>query len=120
MDAYTDLNNYSAVVKLTYGENSFLFTGDAETVSEEQITLDIEADVLKVGHHGSDSSTSIDFLRRVNPKYAVISVGEGNKYDHPSSSVISKLEQAGVEIYRTDLLGTVIFRSDGQNISILD
>ena len=76
--------------------------------------------MLKVGHHGSDSSTSTDFLRRVNPKYAVISVGEGNKYDHPSPSVIDKLEQAGVEIYRTDLSGTIIFRSDGQNLSIVD
>lgn len=119
-DTYSDLNNYSAVVRLSYGENAFLFTGDAETDSEEQITLDIEADVLKVGHHGSDSSTSTDFLKRVNPKYAVISVGEGNKYDHPSPSVINKLEQAGVEIYRTDLLGTIIFRSDGQSLSIVD
>jgi len=119
-DNYSDLNNYSAVVKLKYGENSFLFTGDAEVDSEEQIALDIEADVLKVGHHGSDSSTSTDFLRRVNPKYAVIIVGEGNKYNHPSPSVISKLEEAGVEIYRTDLLGTIVFCSDGQNITILD
>ena len=119
-DTYSDLNNYSAVVKLSYGENSFLFTGDAEVDSEELISLDVEADVLKVGHHGSDSSTSTDFLRRVNPKYAVISVGEGNKYDHPSPSVIDKLEQAGVEIYRTDLSGTIIFRSDGQNLSIVD
>ena len=119
-DTYSDLNNYSAVLKLSYGENSFLFTGDAEVNSEEQISLDVEADVLKVGHHGSDSSTSTDFLRRVNPKYAVISVGEGNKFDHPSPSVIAKLEQAGVETFRTDLLGTIVFRSDGQNITILD
>ncbi|MGB4589405.1 MAG: ComEC/Rec2 family competence protein [Clostridiaceae bacterium] len=117
-DTYSDLNNYSAVIRLTYGENSFLFTGDAEVDSEEQISQNLEADVLKVGHHGSDSSTSRDFLNRVNPKYAVISVGEGNKYDHPSPSVISKLEEAGVEIYRTDLLGTIVFQSDGHNISI--
>lgn len=119
-DTYTDLNNYSAVIKLSYGENTFLFTGDAEADSEKQISQDIKADVLKVGHHGSDSSTSIDFLARVNPKYAVISVGEGNKYDHPSPSTLSKLEKAGIKIYRTDLSGTIIFRSDGKNLSILD
>lgn len=119
-DNYTDLNNYSAIVKLSYGEHSFLFTGDAETLSEKQISQNIEADVLKVGHHGSDSSTSSEFLARVNPKFAVISVGEGNKYDHPSPSIISKLEKAGIEIYRTDKLGTIVFRSDGQNLSILE
>lgn len=119
-DTFSDLNNFSAVVKLSYGENSFLFTGDAEADSEELITSDVEADVLKVGHHGSDSSTSTDFLARVNPTYAVISVGEGNKYDHPSPSIISRLEKAGIEIYRTDLLGTIIFQSDGQNLSILE
>lgn len=115
---YDDLNNYSAVIKITYGNNSFLLTGDAEILSENEITADIKSDVLKVGHHGSDSSTGDKFLNLVNPKYAVISVGKENKYNHPTQVVLDRLNKSNIEIYRTDELGTIVFTSDGNTISI--
>lgn len=117
-DSYDDLNNYSAVIKYTCGDVSFLFTGDAETLSEQEITADVSADVLKVGHHGSDTSTSEEFLRRVSPEYAVISVGAGNSYGHPSEKVVSRLEAAGAEVYRTDVNGTVVITTDGKSIEV--
>ena len=116
-EEYSNLNNYSIVLKITYGDTSFLYTGDAED-SLDEITGDIEADVLKVGHHGSDTSTTSDFLARVNPSYAVISVGEGNSYGHPALSTIELLEGYTSNIYRTDLNGTVVISSDGVNISV--
>lgn len=115
---YESLNNYSAVVKITYGNNSFLFTGDAEKLSEKEITTNLKADVLKVGHHGSDTSTSQEFLKSVSPKYAVISVGKDNKYGHPNESTLTTLQTAGVQTFRTDELGTIIITSDGNTISI--
>ena len=117
-DKYSSLNNYSIVLKITYGNTSFLYTGDAEELSEKEITGDVKADVLKVGHHGSDSSSSDEFLKRVNPKYAIISVGKDNSYDHPSSSTIHKLEKYTNYIYRTDLNGTITVTSDGENIDV--
>lgn len=102
---YEDLNNYSVVMKVTYGNNSFLFTGDAEDVSENEMLskgYDLKADLLKVGHHGSHSSTTPQFLKAVSPKYAVISVGTGNKYGHPTQETLSKLNNAGIQVYRTD------------------
>ncbi len=117
-DSYANLNNYSIVLKITYGNISFLYTGDAEEESLEEITGDLTADVLKVGHHGSDTSTTDDFLGQVRPKYAVISVGDKNSYSHPSKSTISKLEKYTDNIYRTDLNGTVIIRSDGINVDV--
>ncbi len=117
-DAYDDLNNYSAVVKITYDNNSFLFMGDAEMLSENEITGDVSADVLKVGHHGSSSSTGQAFLNDVNPEYAVISVGTDNDYGHPTNETLDKLTAAGATIYRTDLDGTVVFTSDGTTISV--
>lgn len=116
--SYDDLNNYSAVIKLTYSKNSFLFMGDAEELSENQITADIKADVLKVGHHGSNSSSGQAFLNKVTPKYAVISVGEGNDYGHPAQTTLDKLNSVGTVIYRTDKDGTVVFKSDGTNIAV--
>ena len=116
-EEYSNLNNYSIVLKITYGDTSFLYTGDAED-SLDEITGDIEADVLKVGHHGSDTSTTSDFLARVNPSYAVISVGEGNSYGHPALSTIELLEGYTSNIYRTDLNGTVVISSDGVNINV--
>ena len=118
LDTYSNLNNYSIVLKITYGDTSFLYTGDAEEESLEEITGDIKADVLKVGHHGSDTSTTSEFLELVKPKYAVISVGEGNSYGHPASSTIQLLEEYTSNIYRTDLNGTVVISSDGVNISV--
>jgi len=115
---YLEHNNHSAVVKLTYGSTSFLFMGDAESTSEGHITADVYADVLKVGHHGSSTSTSGYFLRKVAPTYAVISVGNNNPYGHPSSSVLSRLDNAGVYVFRTDLHGTIVFTSDGETLSV--
>jgi len=116
---YDDLNNYSAVVKLTYGKISFLFTGDAEKISENEMIekrLDLSATVLKVGHHGSNSSTSNKFLNIVNPQYAVISVGEDNDYNHPSSSVLDELNKRGIKVLRTDKMGTITISTDGNSI----
>ena len=115
----TDLNNTSIVLKLIYGNTSFLFTGDATSKVEEQIlNSNVEATVLKVGHHGSKYSSTNDFLKKVNPKYAVISVGNGNSYGHPADTTINKLNQLGINIYRTDELGSIIMISDGNNIEI--
>jgi len=115
-DDYNSHNDHSAVVKLIYGTTSFLFMGDVESYSEEHILTDISADVLKVGHHGSKSSTSEYFLNRVKPSYAVISVGENNMYGHPTDEVLARLDNADVEVYRTDKVGTITFISDGTNI----
>jgi len=118
--SYEDLNNYSAVLKLTYGQTSFLFTGDAEAESESEMLragYDLSADLLKVGHHGSDSSTTPSFLQAVSPGYAVISVGTDNDYGHPAPETIARLDDAGVKIFRTDEQGTIIATSDGQSIT---
>lgn len=117
-DSYDNLNNYSAVVKITYNGNSFLFMGDAEELSENEITADVNADVLKVGHHGSASSTNQIFLIKVSPEYAVISVGNGNDYGHPAQITLDKLNNVGATIYKTDKDGTVVFMSDGTNITV--
>lgn len=117
-DSYEELNNYSAVVKITYGNKSLLFTGDAESLSENEITADLKADILKLGHHGSDTSTSREFLSKVKPTYAVISVGKDNSYGHPSNDVLALLDEFNVNIFRTDEQGTIIARSDGNMISI--
>lgn len=114
-----DLNNDSAVLKLTYGSNIFLFMGDAEQRAEQAISAPVKSDLLKVGHHGSDTSTSSSFLEKVSPTYAVISCGAGNQYGHPSSAVLDRLEAAGVRTFRTDLSGTIRFRSDGQTVTPL-
>ena len=115
----SDLNNTSIVLRLDFGENSFLFTGDATNKTEEKILdQDIEVDVLKVGHHGSKYSTTDDFLEKVNPKYAVISVAKYNSYHHPNDETLEKLEQFGAKIYRTDQLGTIMVYSDGRDIRI--
>ncbi len=119
--SYEDLNNYSIVIRVTYGTTSFLFTGDAEVQSEEEMLAkgyNLKADVLKVGHHGSSSSTSPEFLKAVTPQYAVIEVGQGNDYGHPHQITLDKLATANVKIYRTDLNGTVTFKSDGAGLTI--
>ncbi len=119
INEYDDVNNNSIVLKVTYGDTSFLFTGDAEREEEQDILnagYDISADVLKVGHHGSSTSTSYPFLREVMPKYAVISCEKGNSYGHPHKETLSKLNDADVKVYRTDLNGHIIALSDGENI----
>lgn len=117
---YDDLNNYSVVAKLTYGQKTFLFTGDAEKLSEKEMlnkNYDLKCDVLKCGHHGSSSSTSAAFLKAVSPQFAVISCGLNNDYGHPNKEVLSRLQKAGVKVYRTDLQGTILARCDGRNIT---
>ena len=118
-DDYDSLNDYSAVVRIDYNNSSFLFTGDAEMISEMDMVSTckdlLNADVLKVGHHGSATSSTEDFLNAVSPQYAVISVGEGNSYGHPNSAVIDALEQQNCRVYRTDQDGTVSFVTDGKN-----
>lgn len=120
--SYTNINNYSIVIKLINGSNSFLFTGDAEELSEsEMLAKDsgiLKSDVLKIGHHGSDSSTSSAFLNSVSPQYAVITVGKGNDYGHPSENIMNRLADAGAIIYRTDKDGTIVFTSDGNKITV--
>lgn len=116
---YEEINNYSVVFKLTYGNTSFLFTGDAEALSENEMLksgFDLKSDVLKVAHHGSSSSTTPEFLKAVSPKYAVISVGTDNDYGHPSEETLLKLNNFKVKIYRTDMQGTIIATSDGESI----
>lgn len=118
--SYQSLNNYSIVIKLNYGENTFMFTGDAETLSETEILNsydDIHADVLKIGHHGSTTSSSKKFLNAVSPKYAVISVGKDNSYNHPTKTTMDKMIELNIPVYRTDELGTIECISDGINIS---
>ncbi|MBR5535282.1 MAG: MBL fold metallo-hydrolase [Clostridia bacterium] len=105
---YDDLNNMSIVIRLTYKDASFLFTGDAEEESENDITDDISADVLCVPHHGSSTSLSDYFLNRVDPMYAVISCGKNNDYGHPHWETMEKLENDDIVTYRTDTMGTVI------------
>lgn len=117
-ESYTNLNNYSIVLKITYGDVSFVYTGDAEEESLEEITGNLKADVLKVGHHGSNTSTTKSFLEQVKPEYAIISVGAKNSYGHPNSSTLELLEEYTNNIYRTDINGTVIIRSDGVNIEV--
>lgn len=113
-----ELNNSSLVIKLTYGEKKFLFAGDAEKDEEDGIWTNIKCDVLKVGHHGSDSSTTANFLKKVEPTYAIISVGTGNSYGHPTDATLKRLSDKGMKTYRTDLQGTIVFTSDGKSISV--
>ena len=116
-----ELNNNSYVLKFTYGETSFLFTGDAERKYENEMLdkgEDVDADVLKVSHHGSNDATCNDFIKAVTPKYAVIPVGRDNSYGHPSKKTVSRLTNAGAEVYRTDELGDIVVTTDGKNISV--
>ena len=117
---YSDLNNYSAVLRISFGKSSFLFTGDAEDVVESELISsgqNIKADVLKVGHHGSGYSSTSAFLKKVNPKYAIISVGK-NSYGHPNVDAMTRIATAGAEVYRTDEVGTIIVTTDGNTYSL--
>ena len=118
---YEDLNNYSAVIRIDYGDISFILTGDAAEFSEKEMLGSgekLKADVLKVGHHGSSGSTCPAFLKAVAPQYAVIMCGADNDYGHPHRETLAALEAAGVKVYRTDLNGTIIMTSDGHSINI--
>ena len=117
--SYTETNNYSVVIRADYGETSVLFTGDAEVDSEEEMLAryrlkgTLDCDLLKSGHHGSDTSSSQEFLDAVTPTYAVISVGEGNTYDHPKQETLTKYEAMGITVYRTDKEGSIVFTTTG-------
>ena len=116
-----DLNDASVVLKLTYGDNSFLFTGDATSNVEEELlesNANIKSDVLKVAHHGSDYSSTNEFIDAVNPEYAVISVGKNNSYNHPSLNTLEKFNKRGIKVYRTDEDNTIIFTSNGSDLTI--
>lgn len=116
-----DQNENSIVCRLDYGDVSFLFTGDAGRQSEKQMLedgLSLEADVLKVGHHGSSGSSCYEFLRAVNPHYAVISTEDNSRYGHPHEETLSRLKDCGAEIYRTDKHGTIVFCSDGSVLTV--
>lgn len=119
VNATEDTNNTSIILMVEYGDTSFLFTGDAEREAEEAVLdQDLSADVLKVGHHGSETSTSYVFLNEVLPDYAIISVGAGNSYGHPDDAVLSRLRDADVQVFRTDMQGDIVVTSDGENITI--
>jgi len=118
---YTNINDYSIVLRVDFGETVFLFTGDAEAKSENeqlQNRLPLKADVLKVGHHGSSTSSTPKYLDTVSPSYAVISSGANNVYGHPNNEILSYLNAKNVVIYRTDTNGTIVFTSDGEEISV--
>lgn len=121
---YNSTNDYSVVVKLINGYNSFLFTGDAEELSEKEMLKNnkdlLKSDVLKVGHHGSVTSTSKDFLDAVNPSVAVVFSETGNSYGHPHKEIIQRLNEKKIDIVRTDLQGTIVMKSDGKKIGFND
>ena len=117
-----ELNLYSPIIKLTYKNISFLFTGDAELKNEEFLIkneINLRSHILKIGHHGSSSPTCEAFLNSVNPKVAIISVGSNNKYGHPAASTLNLLKNYHIKLYRTDLLGNIILKSDGSSFSVL-
>lgn len=118
---YKELNDSSVVVRFTYGETNFLFQGDAEKASENDVLaagFDVRADVLKMGHHGSKTSSTEKYLRAVSPKLAVISCGENNSYKLPSDSVLQRLTALGIEYRRTDRNGTIVVMSNGKEITV--
>lgn len=114
-----ELNNCSIIIKITYGYDSYLLIGDAEREELDTVSIDMSADVLKVGHHGSRTSTTEKFLEQVNPKYAVISCGADNDYGHPHKETVDLLEKFDVEYYRTDIYGTITVTSDGSQNYII-
>ena len=118
---YDDTNDTSIVLRIDYGSTSFLLTGDMEKTAESDLVnscADLKADVLQVGHHGSSTSTGYAFLNAVLPEMGVISCGVNNKYGHPHEETLSILRDAGVNVYRTDLQGTITIGSDGQNYTV--
>lgn len=121
VDDYDDLNNYSVVSRFIYGDTSFLFTGDAEKQAENDILSfgeDVKADVLKLGHHGSSTSTGENWLEAVDPKICIMSLGEGNDYGHPHKETLQAMKDYNLEYFRTDINGNIVIVSDGKNISV--
>ena len=124
VESYAETNDTSIVLKVEYGTTAFLFTGDMETAAENDLldywegNMDWNVDVLKVGHHGSNTSSGYRFVYETDPEYAVISVGEDNSYGHPHEEIVSRYNDAGVPMFRTDELGTILAVSDGSTVSI--
>lgn len=120
-DNKKDLNDTSVVLRLEYGNTSYLLMGDATSNVEKDLlnnNVNLKSDVLKVGHHGSNYSSTIDFLNRVKPEYAIIEVGKNNSYNHPRQETLDKLKDINAKVYRTDLDGTIVTTSDGNSIKI--
>lgn len=118
---YDDLNNYSVLVKIVDGENSFLITGDCEIAEEEELIskgFDLSAKVLKAGHHGSSGSSSYDFLNKVLPRYCVISCSLDNKYGHPAAALLRRVRKYTEKIYVTSVCGNIVFYSDGEGLDM--
>lgn len=118
-DEYENINNFSPIIKIEFGETSFMFTGDAEAVVENEVlskNTSLKSDVLKLGHHGSKSSTTESFYKAVDPSIAVISCGRDNKYDHPSKETKDLLRKYRPKTFRTDLDGTIVLESNGKEI----
>lgn len=120
-DSYSNTNDYSIVTRIEYANNSFLFTGDIEAEAELDLIeedFNLKADVLKVAHHGSNTSSTVEFLEEVAPNYAVISLGKDNPYGHPHKEVLERLNSVGSKILRTDELGDIVIKCDGNNITV--
>ncbi len=117
--SWTEINDNSVVCRLDTGDMEFLFDGDAQESREKSLTGDLSAEILKVGNHGSDTSTTEQLLSKVEPEIAVISVGAGNTYGNPSQEILDRLKNAGVKIYRTDINGTIVVSTDGKTFSII-
>ena len=116
LEDHNNVNDDSLVMRLTYGDTNFLFTGDMTADSEKELIEDgenVKCDVLKVGHHGSSGSSCYQFLYEAEPKIAVISCGRDNDYGHPHEETLGRLKDAGVTVYRTDELGSIVIFSDG-------
>lgn len=118
---YSDLNNYSVVLKLTYGRTSYLFTGDAEAKAEKDILdsgADVDSDLLKMGHHGSSTSSSEEFYNEVSPDVCVIQCGNENSYGHPHAETVDTVNASGAKLYRNDSDGNIVVYSDGDEIFV--
>lgn len=114
-----EINDDSIVLKLNYKNTSYIFTGDAtKNVELKILDKDLKCDVLKLGHHGSSDASSAQFLEKTKPQYGIISVGKNNEYGHPHDITLKKLNYLNTKIYRTDLDGTIVLTSDGENILI--
>lgn len=121
-DEYTNLNNYSPIMKLTYGDISFLFTGDAEETVEKEVLLknhNLKSTVLKAGHHGSKTSSSVEFLDQVSPNFTVITTGKANRFNLPNEEILKRYEDLGSTILMTEKYGNIVFSTDGRDIRLL-
>ncbi|EOU1902396.1 MBL fold metallo-hydrolase [Clostridium perfringens] len=118
---YEELNDYSPIMKLSFGDTSYLFTGDAEKLAEEEALAkyktSLDSDVIKFGHHGSSSSSSNAFIEAVSPKYGIISCAKDNKYGHPHRETLDIIKKYNIKTFRTDTDGEIILTSDGKSIN---